>query len=206
MSIRSSSYLVLVILAAFLSLSGCLGTSVDTAQCNKFTDAQKDDCIYFLAVWSLSPETCYQIASSSIRESCLMDSNDEDASRALQDRWYASGTSASKSGAKTAPPIPTKTANNTTAPKPVAPPPVDDALADTKIAKCIASTKETSDVCARQLAIDGRDLGYCAKVISPDLRQSCILAVATNLKNLAACEIFKSSADRQFCVYYSRGN
>lgn len=207
MSIRPhSSWLLLIILAATLSLSGCLGTSVDTSQCSKFTDSQKDDCIYFLAVWSLSPETCYQVKSEAIRESCLSDSNDPDKSKSLQDRWYASG--ASTGSTKTTTPTPViNSANNTTISKPVAPPPVSEAAADSKIAKCISTNpKMTSDSCARQLAIDGRDLNYCVKISAPDMRQSCIVAVATNLKDIAACEIFKSSADKQFCVYYSRGN
>jgi hypothetical protein len=84
---------------------------------------------------------------------------------------------------------------------------VNDALADTKIAKCVATTpKASADSCAKQLAIDGKSLDYCAKILSPDLRQGCIVAVATNLKNAAACDVFIASADRQFCVYYSRGS
>lgn len=208
MSIRSlPSWLLLVILAAMMSLSGCLGTSVDTSQCSKFTGAQKDDCIYFLAVWSLSPETCYQIQSMSTRESCLTDSNNPDASQQLQDRWYASGSSTSVVSKSTTPSTPSKSVNNSSASQPVAPPPVTEAQADSKIAKCVASTpKSTADSCAKKLAVDGLDLNYCVKIISPDLRQSCIVSVATNLKDMAACDIFKSSADKQFCVYYSRGN
>lgn len=208
MSIRSSSWLLLALLFAALSLSGCLGPSVDTSQCSQYTDAQKDDCIRFLAVWSLSPETCYQIQSESVRASCLSDSNDPAASQLLQDRWYASGQGAVSSAASAAPPIPANPINNSISSQPsVAPPPVGEAQADAKISKCTAADpKSTADSCARQLAIDGRDLGYCAKITSADARQGCIVAVATNLKDMTACDVFVSSSDKQLCVYYSRGN
>jgi len=208
MSIRSlSSCLVLAILLAAMGLSGCLGAGVDTAQCNKFSGSQKDDCINFLAVWSLSPETCYQIQSMALRETCLVDSNTPDTSQMLQDRWYASGQGFGSASVKTTPAASATEAVNSTPVQPVAPPVVAAASADEQIAKCVASNpKYVPDTCARQLAIDNLDLNYCVLVTSPDLRQSCIVAVATNLKNMAACDVFKASADKQFCVYYSRGS
>ncbi len=63
----------------------------------------------------------------------------------------------------------------------------------------------TVDSCAKQLAVSNRDLSLCTLIVSPDMRSSCILAVATNTKDPAACSQFNITSDRQFCLYYARG-
>ncbi len=194
--------LFLSILALGLLGAGCLQpASVDRCIGNP----DRTGCLTFYATWYQEPETCYSIESLAARQTCLEAATDPLAAARLQQSYAAYGRAPPSTRPAPAKPAAGPNASDNATPAaplgPITPPPSGDL-----ISKCVAaSSSMTPDACAKQLAIQGRDLSFCVQIVSPDLRSSCILAVATNLKDPTACSQFNITSDRQFCLYYSRG-
>ncbi|MCL6088713.1 MAG: hypothetical protein M1530_00930 [Candidatus Marsarchaeota archaeon] len=189
-----------LLLTPLLLLSGCLQpASVDRCIGNP----DREGCLTFYATWYQEPETCYSIESLTARQSCLEAATDPIASMRLQQSYAAYGRAPPSTKPAAKPPAANASANTTpTAPlAPITPPPSNDL-----ISKCMAASPAmTVDSCAKQLAVSNRDLSLCTLIVSPDMRSSCILAVATSTKDPTACQIFNLTSDRQFCLYYARG-
>ncbi|VVB57656.1 Uncharacterised protein [uncultured archaeon] len=201
------SILVLGLLAFAIFGMGCLQpASVD--RCTGSAD--RTGCLTFYATWYQEPETCYYINDMPARLSCLNSSTDTAASQQLQNNYAAYGALPSSNPRRPAAATPAPAPSNS-APTPTpayVSPNSPEVRAQAAIDQCVAASPKataSADVCAKQLAVDQRNLTFCALIGSPDLRSSCILTTATNVKDASACNVFNTSADKQFCVYYSRG-
>lgn len=193
----------LLLLAGAISLvllfSGCLAPS-HADRCNPVTGSDRDSCLRETATWYQEPETCYGIADTTAREACLRDSVNPEAAQRLIETKQALGRSGITS------PTPSPPSNNTTQPKP-APKPAPTPSPSTVqalVADCMSTTKLSQDACTQQVAINKRDLSLCESITAPDTHTHCIFAIASALKDPAACSVL-SGDDRQLCAYYSKG-
>ncbi len=204
MRIRPSVWHIFALLSIALLLSGCLQpASVD--RCTSSSD--RPGCLTFYATWYQEPETCYFINDMDLRVACLNQSTDTAASQRLQETYAAYGQMPTTRRPSSSPTPTPSTPGTPSTPVVYVSPSSPTVVMDKAIAACVsANPKSTSDLCAKQLALDGRNLTYCSLIVSPDLRSSCILTTATNVKDASQCASFNSSSDRQFCVYYSRGS
>jgi hypothetical protein len=173
---------------SLLLLSGCIGTS-RPENCSTYLNAQlQDQCVSDEAVLAQSPSICYYISNITLRESCLIDSNSEDARAALE--------SGRTPGEVYVPPqdivaVPSKPSTNNSA---------TDA-----VQMCMETKKLSQEACMRSLAIAAKNMSMCQDILSGEYRESCIANIAIARKKVSDCAILVRDSDRLLCRSYTGG-
>ncbi len=187
------------VVSLMLVFSGCLASS-HADRCNGVPSVNLDDCLRETAVYYQEPETCYSIGDTTAREACLRDAVNPDAAQRLIESKQAVGRAILTS------PRRTTTTNKTAVPRPsTTPSGPSPGSNNALVADCMNTNKLMSqDACQQQVAINKQDLSLCTPITAPDTRTHCIFAIASSLKDPAACAVL-SGDDRQLCAYYAKG-
>lgn len=182
---RAVAFILLA--ASLLMLSGCLG-SPGLGACASFVKpADQDSCVYYNAVIDQIPARCYGVSNMSLRETCLIDSNDPIAQRNLQDmQAQLAGESdvTVSQNAQQAPPSPSAPAD--------------------PVSMCMEEQKVSREACMRAVAIEKGDLSLCNKIQDGEYRQNCVSNIAVTAGHLADCGILERQSDKDICIKYSR--
>lgn len=169
-----------------LFLFGCIGSQYG-GRCSQYDNSyEHDECVNYMAVWYQDPYTCYDVARLDLREQCLNDSINPEASRKLQ---------VQKRNAQKQIVVQEEKEEQVL---------VESGQSD-EISTCMMNLKISKEACMQKIAIENLDMEMCSKITVDEYRKPCISNVAITKKDSGACSVLDSNDDRLLCKYYSGG-